>query len=206
VTIDRSRSPLAAASMARLRALFMPCLVVAVGMLATHAADAAVVVPKAFSAYGSTPVPGGECIAGDTTKEGMNGHAYVYVKDTGSQRPRWITAIPVPEHYYQNRATHCFAMNGSLYVLVQSDTSQATSLSQTVLNVVELSPDTGTILTDRYADVPGVEEAYSSWVEKGSEGFHENRGQIEVSGKYFMMNDSTKPMPFTVTLPPHSTP
>lgn len=204
MTIDRS--PLAAASTARLRAIFLPCALAAAVLLAAPAADAEVMLPKAFSAYGSTPVPGGECIAGNTTKEGMNGRAYVYVRDTGSQQPRWITAIPVPRHFYQNRATHCFAMGGSLYVLVQVDTNQATSLSQTVLKVVELSPDAGKILSDRYADVPGIDEAYSSWVDNGREGFREDRGQIRVSGQYFMMNDPNRRTPFTITLPAHSTP
>lgn len=54
-------------------------------------------------------------------------------------------------------------MGGSLLVLVQSDTNQATSLSQTLLNIVELSPNDGAILGDQYADVPGVDHAYSSW-------------------------------------------
>lgn len=48
-------------------------------------------------------------------------------------------------------------------MLVQSDTNQATSLSQTLLNIFELSPNDGAILGDQYADVPGVDHAYSSW-------------------------------------------
>ncbi|WP_185754309.1 hypothetical protein [Luteibacter sp. 9135] len=160
-------------------------------------------VPKAFSAYGSTSVEGGECVAGNVTKEGMNGRAFVYFKDARTQQLRWVTAIPVSPDYYQNRATHCFAMGGSLFVLVQSDTNQATSLSQTLLNVVELSPADGKIVSDRYADVPGVDAAYSSWVDKGKEGFHEDHGQIKVSGQYFLMADPNKRMPFTATLPAH---
>lgn len=160
-------------------------------------------LPKGFTAYGSAPVAGGECVAGDATKEGMNGRAFVYIKDAGAGQPRWVTAVPVPPHWYQNRATHCFAMDGSLFVLVQTDTNQATSLSQTLLNVVELSPVTGKIVANHEADVPGVDAAYSSWVDKGPEGFHEDNGQIVVAGQYFLMDDPNKRIPFTARLAPH---
>jgi hypothetical protein len=161
-------------------------------------------LPKGFTAYGSSPIDGGECIAGDATKEGMDGRAFVYVKDAGTQKTRWVTSIPLPSHWYQNRATHCFAMHGSLFVLVQTDTSQRTSISQTLLNVVELSPTTGKIIASQDADVPGVDASYSSWVDKGNEGFHEDKGQVAISGQYFLMSDPDKRVPFTANLPAHA--
>ncbi|HVI55557.1 MAG TPA: hypothetical protein VM621_10965 [Luteibacter sp.] len=161
-------------------------------------------LPKGFTAYGSAPIEGGECIAGNVTEEGLDGRAFVYVKDARTQQPRWVAAIPLRSDWYQNRATHCFAMGGSLFVLVQSDTSQRSSISQTLLNVVELSPATGRILANQDADVPGVDAGYSSWVDKGNEGFHEDKGQIKISGQYFLMNDPNKRIPFTATLPAHA--
>jgi hypothetical protein len=165
---------------------------------------AAAKLPKDFTAYGSTPIEGGECVAGDATREGLDGRAFVYFKDAKTQQPRWITAVPLPSDWYQSRATHCFAMGGSLFVLVQSDTSQRSSISQTLLNVVELSPTTGKIVANQDADVPGVDAGYSSWVDKGNEGFHEEKGQIKISGQYFLMSDPNKRIPFTATLPAHA--
>ena len=134
----------------------------------------------------------------------MDGRAFVYVKDTGTQKTRWVTSIPLPSQWHQNRATHCFAMHGSLFVLVQTDTSQRTSISQTLLNVVELSPTTGKIIASQDADVPGVDASYSSWVDKGNEGFHEDKGQVAISGQHFLMSDPDKRVPFTVNLPAHA--
>lgn len=182
----------------------LPCAVVAAAAAKTPTAKVASAnVPKDFNFYGSVAVEDGECVAGNVTDEGMDGRAFVYFKDARTQQPRWVTAIPVSPDDYQNRATHCLSMGGSLFVLVQSDTDQATALSQTLLNVVELSPADGKIVGDRHADVPGVRVAYSSWVDKGKEGFHEDHSQIKVSGHYFLMTDPDKRMPFTVTLPAH---
>lgn len=218
MTIDRSKpgftgdAPVCAStrlSSLALAGLMATCLAAPLAVQALDAAPAAqkatapAKVPKAFDLYGSTAVDGGECVAGDTTKEGMDGRAFVYLKDAKTRQPRWVTAIPVGADFYQNRATHCFAMGGSLYVLIQSDTNQATSLSQTVLSVVELSPATGKVLASQYADVPGIDAAYSSWVDKGNEGFHEDHGQIKVSGQYFLTSDPNKRIPFTATLPAH---
>ncbi|PTR33096.1 hypothetical protein C8J98_104312 [Luteibacter sp. OK325] len=220
MTIDRSKP--VHASDAPLRASRRMSKLLLAGVLATqlavlpllgHASEAVPVatklpaaakLPKGFTAYGSTPIEGGECVAGDATREGLDGRAFVYFKDAKTQQPRWITAIPLPSDWYQNRATHCFAMGGSLFVLVQSDTSQRTSISQTLLNVVELSPTTGKIVANQDADVPGVDAGYSSWVDKGNEGFHEEKGQIKISGQYFLMSDPNKRIPFTVTLPAHA--
>lgn len=159
--------------------------------------------PEAFTAYANTAVDGGDCVVGNTTHEGMSGRAYVYLKDASTKKPRWVTAIPLGQDLYQNRATHCLSMGGSLFVLVQSDTSRATSLSQTLLNIVELSPADGAILGDQYADVPGVDAAYSSWVEPGQAGFHEDHGKIKVTGQYFLLSDPKNRQSFTTTLPAH---
>jgi hypothetical protein len=220
MTIDRSNPVLT--GNAPLRASTRMSKLVLAGVMATqlaalpllaHASEAAPAgtklpatakLPTGFTAYGSTPIEGGECIAGNATKEGLDGRAFVYVKDVRTQQPRWVTAIPLPSDWYQNRATHCFAMGGSLFVLVQSDTSQRSSISQTLLNVVELSPATGKILANQDADVPGVDAGYSSWVDKGNEGFHEDKGQIKISGQYFLMNDPNKRIPFTAALPAHA--
>lgn len=206
MTIDRSRpvhtGTASVRASTRLSLLGLAAIVVA--PMAALAAPGAAKLPKAFDAYATTSVDGGDCVAGNTTREGMTGRAYVYFRDASTGEPRWVTAIPLGEDLYQNRATHCIAMGGSLYVLVQSDTSQASSLSQTMLNVVELSPADGKILADRYADVPGVNAAYSSWVDKGNEGFHAEHGRIEVKGHYFLMSDPEKRLPFTAALPARS--
>lgn len=160
-------------------------------------------LPKGFRAYGTTPFSGGECVAGDVTKEGMNGRATVYVDDPATHQVKWMKTIPLPPRRYQNRATHCVALGDSLFVLVQTDTHQETSLSQTLLSVVEFSPTDGTIKTTRDEELPGIEDAYSAWVDKGTEGFHEVSGQLKISGQYFLMNDSNKRIPFTMNVPAH---
>lgn len=196
MTNDRSRAWLLAGLLA------LPWL--------AHGATAAKTEPaeskwsKSFSVYSSTAVEGGECVAGDATKEGMDGRAYVYLKDNKTRQPRWMTAIPLADaDMYQNRATHCIAMGGSLFVLVQTDTNQATSLNQTLLSVTELSPVTGKILSNQDVDIPGIEDAYSAWVETDSKGFHEEAGQIRIAGQYFLMKDSETRMPFTFTVAAH---
>lgn len=196
MTNDRSRAWLLAGLLA------LPWL--------AHGATAAKTEPaeskwsKTFHLYGSTAVEGGECVAGDATKEGMDGRAYVYLKDSKTRQPRWMTAIPLADaDMYQNRATHCIAMDGALFVLVQTDTNQATSLSQTLLSVTELSPATGKIISNQDVDIPGIDDAYSAWVEKGSKGFHEENGQIRIAGQYFMMENAEKRMPFTFTVAAH---
>jgi hypothetical protein len=196
VTNDRSRAWLFASLLA------LPML--AHGAAAEKTEPAESKWSKTFHVYGSTAVDGGECVAGDATKEGMDGRAYVYLKDSKTRQPRWMTAIPLADaDMYQNRATHCFTMGGSLFVLVQTDTNQATSLSQTLLSVTELSPLTGKIISSQDADIPGIDDAYSAWVDKGSKGFHEEGGQIRIAGQYFLMENSEKRMPFTFTVAAH---
>lgn len=97
-------------------------------------------------------------------------------------------------------ATHCVAFGRSLFVLVQTDTHQQTSLTQTLLSVVRLSSAEGVIET-RDEELPGVEEAYSAWVEKGSQGFQEVAGQLKITGQYRLMDDSNKRIPFTMNVP-----
>jgi hypothetical protein len=92
-------------------------------------------------------------------------------------------------------------MGDSLFVLVQTD--QQTSLSQTLLSVIELSAADGAIKATRDEELPGIDDAYSAWVDKGNEGFHEEAGQIKISGKYFLMDHPDKRIPFTMTVPPH---
>lgn len=160
--------------------------------------------PRSFTVYDTTPVSGGNCVVGDATKEGMDGRAYVYLKDTKTRQPAWMTAIPLSnEHWYQNRATHCIALGGSLFVLVQTDTNQATSLSQTLLSVVELSPQTGKIIATQDADIPDVGGSYSAWVEEGKDKFHEQDAKIQITGQYFLMDDPEKRMPFTLEVAAH---
>jgi len=205
MTIDRSRAStlmLAAIMAAQLATVLLLARAAEAAPAVAHP-PANTMLPTGFTAYGFSPVEGGECVAGDATREGMHGRAFVYVKDASTPRPRWVTAIPVPPHWYQNRATHCFAMDGSIFVLVQTDTNQATSLSQTLLNVVELSPITGKIIATRDADVPGIDAAYSSWVDKGAGGFHEDNGQIAIAGQYFLMDAPNKHIPFTAELTAH---
>ncbi|SDG73045.1 MULTISPECIES: hypothetical protein [Rhodanobacteraceae] len=207
MTIDRSGKrvrtmALAAALVAQL--VWVPMLAHAYDAAPAAATAASVVtVPKSFSAYGSTPFNGGECVAGAVTKEGMNGRATVYVDDPTSHQVKWIKSIPLPPRRYQNRATHCVAIGDSLFVLVQTDMHQQTSLNQTLLSVVELSATDGTIKTTRDEELPGVEDAYSAWVDKGTEGFHEVSGQLKISGQYFLMNDANKRIPFTMSVPAH---
>jgi hypothetical protein len=218
MTIDRSK-PVVAGNMPvrssnRMNALLLTGML-AVPLMAlpvsVHAVDAAATkapalakLPKGFSHYGTTPVAGGgECVTGDSTKEGMDGRAVVYVDDPTSHQIKWIRSIPLPPRRYQNRATHCFAMGDSLFVLVQTDTHQQTSLSQTLLSVIELSAADGAIKATRDEELPGIDDAYSAWVDKGNAGFHEEAGKIKISGKYFLMDHPDKRIPFTMTVPPH---
>lgn len=61
----------------------------------------------------------------------------------------------------------------------------------------------GAIKSRRDEELPGIDDAYSAWVDKGNAGFHEEAGQIKISGKYFLMDHPDKRIPFTMTVPPH---
>ncbi|GAB5343231.1 hypothetical protein [Pseudomonas fluorescens] len=160
-------------------------------------------LPKGYRGYGATPFEGGECVGGDVTQEGMNGRATVYVDDPVAHQIKWVKTIPLPPRRYQNRATHCVAFGHSLFVLVQTDTHQQTSLSQTLLSVARLSSADGAIETTRDEELPGVEEAYSAWVDKGAQGFQEVSGQLKITGQYRLMHGSNKRIPFTMSVSVH---
>jgi hypothetical protein len=165
--------------------------------------ESAIRLPKGFRGYGTTSFQGGECVVGDVTQEGMNGRATVYVDDPITHQIKWVKTIPLPPRRYQNRATHCVVFGHSLFVLVLTDTHQQTSLSQTLLSVVRLSSADGAIETTRDEELPGVEEAYSAWVDKGAQGFQEVSGQLKITGQYRLMDDSNKRIPFTMSVPVH---
>lgn len=105
---------------------------------------------------------------------------------------RWRTRLPLPAHFYQGRATHCVASPGSVYVLVQLDTSAQQSMNETVLRVVRLSRRTGVHETTHEVDVPHVTADYTSWVAKGADHFQLRGGKLVIKGEYALMSNRTQ--------------
>lgn len=160
--------------------------------LASTGLRAASLVPKGFSEYAKASLDGSrQCVVGAVRDEdGMNAKPFAYVDDVASKRVMWARSIALPAHTVQGRATHCIASGDVLYVLVQSDTQTQQSLSQTVLNVVQLDAATGKAQGTARVDVPGVKVAYSAWVDDGDSGHvqKEADGQIDIKGTYFLMD------------------
>lgn len=163
-------------------------------------ASNAAAMPAHFKSYAMTDIGNGlRCIVGDTTDEGLNGKAYVYVVDLTTHKIRWVTRIPLTPRWYQNRATHCLADDTKVYALDQSDTSSFQTLSQTFVDVVTLDRATGRIESTDSVIAKDAGDRASTWVEKGAENFRFEDGKIIVSGQFFNLDDPETRKPFTAS-------
>ena len=158
--------------------------------LCLTACYAQISIPQGFSSYASEPIGhGATCHAGAVLDEdGMNQEPFVYLDDF-DHRIRWAVPVALPKDAYQARLTHCVRINDALYVLMQADTQQQQTLSQTLLQVVKLNAANGTVIGSAYVDVPGVDDAYSSWVDKGNKNFQVAKDKLIISGHYFRLTN-----------------
>ena len=141
-----------------------------------------------------------QCMVGATTDEtGMNQKPVVYLREQG--RFAWKRDLPLPRNTFQARATHCAATANKLFVLVQGDTQSEQTLSQTLLEVVELDEADGKTLAVRSIDVPNVSAAHTTWVEKGSDKFRLQGGSLMVAGRYALLSDRDKVSDFSISMP-----
>lgn len=160
-------------------------------------------VPAHFKSYSMTDIGGGlRCIAGDTTNEGSDGRAYVYLVDLTSHKMRWITKIPLPPNRFQNRATHCLADGNKVYAVVQSDTSPSQALSQTFVDVATLDKSTGKLVSTAKVIAPEAGRAPSTWVDDGANNFRMENGKIVVTGQFFNLDNPDVRKPFTASPTP----
>lgn len=121
-------------------------VVTLLAMWASPLVSKAVAMPAHFTSYAMTDIGGGlRCIVGNTTDEGLNGRAYVYVVALATHKVRWVTRVPLTPDSYQNRATHCLADDSKVYALDQTDTSYSQALPKTLVDVAVLDRVTGHI-------------------------------------------------------------
>jgi hypothetical protein len=139
-------------------------------LLYLPASFAQVSIPQGFSSYASVSIGNGAtCHSGAVLDEdGMNQKPFVYV-DGPEHNVHWAIPIVLPGDAYQARITHCIRVYDALYVLMQADTKPQQALSQTLLRVLELNAANGSLIGSTYVGVPGVVDAYSSWVDKDNE-------------------------------------
>lgn len=161
-------------------------------------------IPAGFESYAKVEAGEGlQCVVGDITdQDAMNGRAYVYLEEKKTHRIQWSVRIPLPPNRYQNRATHCLSDPGKIYVLVQSDTSQAQALSQTFVDVVTMDKTTGRIESTGRVIAAQAGRAPSTWVEAGAGNFRMENGKIVVTGKYFNLQDPDTRKSFTASPTP----
>ena len=147
-------------------------------------------IPQGFSSYASVFIGNGAtCHAGAVLDEdGMNQKPFVYVDDL-DHNVHWAIPIVLPGDAYQARITHCIRVNDALYVLMQTDTQPQQALSQTLLRVLELNAANGSLIGSTNVDVPGVLDAYSSWVDKDNKNFRFFKDKLIISGHYFRLAD-----------------
>ncbi|GLQ48616.1 hypothetical protein GCM10010872_00650 [Dyella flava] len=129
----------------------------------------------------------------------MNQKPFAYVEDL-DHRVRWTAPIALPNDAYQARLTHCERLNDALYVLMQADTQQQQTLSQTLLQIVKLNAANGAVIGSTYVDVPGVKDAYSSWVDKGNVNFQAEKEKLIISGHYFRLADPNDRKTFEIDI------
>ena len=167
----------------------------------TDTAPMSTEIPQGFSSYASESIgEGKQCVAGATRDEdGMNQRPVAYVAQT-SGKPIWSKSLDLPSDTYQSRATHCLREGDAVYVLLQSDTQQEQTLSQTLLKVVKLDLANGSVQASGDVAVAGAKGAYSAFVEEGSQHLRWNNGALVVSGQYFTLEDPDKRSEFQTTL------
>lgn len=158
-------------------------------------------LPEDVSAYASLPIANGQiCVAGvKTDDDGMNQKPVVYLAQPHGGFA-WNVSLPLPTNTYQARATHCIAAQQVLLVLVQGDTQSEQSLSQTLLQVVELDRRTGKLIATKGVSVPNVTSAYTEWVEKDADNFSLASKKLVIKGQYALLSNRDQPSAFTVQM------
>jgi hypothetical protein len=159
-------------------------------------------VPVNFSEYAAASAGDDKrCVAGASVDDdGLNQKPVLYVSGRDQKDVLWSKTLPLPPDTYQSRATHCFGTDGSLYVLIQSDTQPEQTLSQTLLRVLKVDPNNGAVLASADVEPAGVADAHSSWVEEGPENFRLQGDKLVVAGKYYRLTDAEERKPFEVEL------
>lgn len=160
-------------------------------------------IPQGFSSYASESIGDNTlCVAGAASDEdGMNQRPVAYLAQA-SGKPIWTRTLDLPSDTYQSRATHCLRQGDALYVLLQSDTQPAQSLSQTLLRVVKLGLADGAVQAGADVVVPGAKGAYSALAQEGAGHLRWDNGRIVVSGQYFELDAPDQRRDFTATLTP----
>lgn len=158
-------------------------------------------IPQGFSSYASESIGDNRrCVAGAATDEdGMNQRPVVYLAQA-SGKPIWVHALALPADTYQSRATHCLRQGDALYVLLQSDTQPAQTLSQTLLRVVKLDLADGAMQAGGDVAVAGAQGAYSAQVDEGADRLRWENGGVVVSGQYFALDAPDQRKDFTAAL------
>lgn len=159
-------------------------------------------LPAGFREYAATAFGEGmTCVAGAASSEdALAQQPYAAVRNDQSGQLVWVQALPGIDGMYQARATHCAFANGTLHVLMQSDTHSQRALSQTQLSVARI-PTSGGEPANTDVDVPGTQgKAYSAWVEPGAGNFIVEGGQLHVRGHYHFTAEPDTQHDFQVTL------
>lgn len=158
-------------------------------------------LPEDVSAYASMPTASGQiCVAGaKTDDDGMNQKPVVYLAQNHGGLA-WNVFLPLPTDTYQARATHCIATEQVLFVLVQGDTQSEQSLSQTLLQVVELDRKTGKLIATKSVSVPNVTSAYTEWVEKDADNFSLASKKLVIKGQYALLSNRDQSSAFSVQM------
>ncbi|MFK2875321.1 hypothetical protein [Dyella lipolytica] len=169
-------------------------------------------IPREVEIYATRDVGAGQrCIVGARTDEdGMNEKPVAYLSNAKGGFS-WEVSLSIPTDTYQGRATHCVASARTLFVLVQSDTQPQQSLSQTLLQVVELDRKSGAVLGSKSIDVPNISAAHTTWVEKGDKNFLPDGNDLVVRGRYEFISDrdnasKKEPSRFSVNVSQHHNP
>ena len=179
----------------------------ATGTGAAEAAATSAKLPAGVNIYASETIDNGQkCLVGaKSDKDGLNDRPIVYLADTKGAFA-WHMPLKIPADTYQGRATHCVASPAALFVLVQIDTQSEQTLSQTLLEVVELDRKTGAVVAAKDVAVPGVSAAYSASVDEGGANFKAEGGDLIIKGSYELMSDKDNntgkdPTDFSVKVP-----
>ena len=155
-------------------------------------------VTEDFNSYATEDVGNEQlCVAGTLTDaDGMNQEAYLYLLKKRDRSVVWGKPLGRPADTFQSRATHCTGSEDSLYVLLQADTQSQQELSQTLLRVIKLNRDDGTIVFDKTL-TPNGADVYSASVAEGEAHFTLEKRRLTVKGAYVTFADRDNPIEFT---------
>jgi hypothetical protein len=159
-------------------------------------------VPQGFSSYAVETISNNnQCVVGAVVDDdGTNQKPFVYVVDPRTKQVAWSEELDLPANTYQSRATHCLESDGSLFVLLQSDTQSEQTLSQTLLRVEKLNVNDGSLKGSEDISLPSVNGAYSAWVDDEKASFHIEKNLIAVSGHYYKLADANKRLTFRAVI------